>query len=378
MNNILILIPDKLRKPMGGMGEQARNLLASFPKDYRFNIIGSADEEQYTEDNYTFYPVMDIKTMNGNPDPICNTFLNQSLFIEKGMSLDIKPDIVHAFDWSTMWAGRILAKHYNVPLVTTVQLSIAKHITDIHPLQSMQHQMACSIEMSGLIESNAIVQVSESYMNLFPSFLKSKTIVIHNGINLNEWIKKDDVVFPGINKTKLVYIGRYAEMKNIQSLLDAKIPNDIDLIFIGNSKGGSEDLFQAMIKYCKDTPNAYYVGEKFGQEKIDWLMSADAVIVPSIHEPFGIVALEALASKSILLSSFVNGMGDFLNEDSAINCGITSESISKAINNFLILYENDKQRMIDNGINICDSHSWVKMAQSLQLVYNEIIKLNND
>ncbi len=373
MNNILLLIPDKLLQPMGGMGEQAQNLLTHFPDGYFFHVIGSADSEEYHASNHSFYPVMDMKTMNGNPEPLSSTFLNQSLLVQKALSINCVPDAVHAFDWSTFWAGRILAKHFNVPLITTVQLSIEHQIKEPHPVQKPMYDMACAIETSGLITSDEIIQVSENYANLFPKFLRSKTTVIHNGINLNDWQKTTDVKLPGNNPIKIIYIGRFAPMKNIQALLRCKIPADIDLIFIGDSRGGSSDLFDAMVVFCQNTPNAHYVGPLYGQDKMDWLFAADAVIVPSVHEPFGIVALEALASRSILLSSFVNGMADFLTENCAINCGTTVSNIENSFNVLRSLTINEKETFIQEGLQVCNAHSWSLQATKLATVYEHVL-----
>lgn len=374
MINVFLLLPDQLKKPMGGMGEQARNFLTHFPPGYHFSVIGSSEAEVYHTDNYSFYPVISISNFHGNPDPLCTTFLNQSLFIEKALSLNQKPDIIHAFDWSTFWAGRILANHYNCPLVVTIQLSIEK-INSIPVVisQKNQYDLACSLELSGLIEADAIIQVSESYAKSFHSFLLPKTAVIHNGINLNEWNKNSTIALPGINPIKVFYIGRYAIMKNIHTLIQCTIPKSIDLIFIGDSRGGNPELFDAMVQFCNSTPNVHFVGPKYGQEKIDWLCAADAVIVPSIHEPFGIVALEALASKSILLSSFVNGMGDFLSEDCAINCGTTKESIELAFEKLLQLKPNEKESIIKSGLKVCEEHSWNLQAEKMSKVYDSVL-----
>jgi glycosyltransferase involved in cell wall biosynthesis len=133
-----------------------------------------------------------------------------------------------------------------------------------------------------------------------------------------------------------------------------------------------------MLKACLEKDNFYYVGARYGQEKIDWLMAADAVIVPSTHEPFGIVGLEGLASRSIVLSSFVNGMGDYLTDECAINCGTTTESISKAIDRFISMTNEEKNKMKDKGLQVCREHDWSIQADKLFKVYNENIKLSEN
>lgn len=377
MNRILILIPDELKKPMGGMGEQLRNLAAHTPSDYHLTIIGSANSEEYSEERFDYYAHPHLSTMwaKQSQKMVDQVFLKQSLFIQRAWSLDIKPDIVHAFDWSTMWAGRIIARHYGVPLVTTIQLSIDANTPSHVKATELEYDLAASIELSGMIESSSIVQVSENYASLFPKFLLPKTTVIHNGIDLKLWKKEEEVKLVGNGKRKIVYIGRFAKMKNVDALLNLELPQDTDLIFIGSTSGGHIDVYNRMIKGCEEKDNFHYVGAKYGQEKIDWLMAADAVIVPSVHEPFGIVALEALASRSILLSSFVNGMVDFLTEECAINCGTTTESISKAIDRFISMTDQEKNEMKENGLQVCREHDWSIQADKLFKLYDKNIKL---
>jgi len=358
---------------MGGMGEQCRNLLNCFSNEYFFDVIGSSEAGESHNASYSFFPSMRISSMAGKPDAISHTFLSQAVLVEKALSLPSRPDLIHAFDWSTFWAGRVLANHFSVPLVTTVQLSVEKHVKNVSPFQKIQHDMACCIEMSGLIEAASIIQVSESYAHSFHAFLLPKTTVIHNGINLVKYSNYNTVLLPGSKKKKLVYIGRFAEMKNVLSLLNANIPSEIDLIFIGDNRGGSNEIFDEMIHNVKSRDNLHFVGPKYGQEKIDYLCSADAVIVPSTHEPFGIVALEALASKSILLSSFVDGMSDFLNEETAINCGTTPESISAALEKLVNLTEEEKDKRIVNGLKICEEHDWKIQAAKLKTVYDKFL-----
>lgn len=380
MNQILILIPDKLKKPMGGMGEQLRNLAAHTPSDYHLTIIGSANSEEYSEERFDYYAHHDLSTMwsKENHKMVDQVFLKQSLFVQRALSLDVKPDIVHAFDWSTMWAGRIIAMHYGVPLITTIQLSIDANTPNHVKATELEYDLAASIELSGMVDSSSIIQVSENYASLFPKFLLQKTTVIHNGIDLNLWEKENDVELVGNGKRKIVYIGRFAKMKNVDALLDLDLPEDTDLIFIGSPNGGHIDVYDRMLKACLEKDNFHYVGAKYGQEKIDWLMAADAVIVPSTHEPFGIVGLEGLASRSIVLSSFVNGMGDYLTEECAINCGTTTESISKAIDRFVSMTDDEKNEMKEKGLQVCREHDWAIQADKLFKLYDRNIKTFKD
>ena len=50
--------------------------------------------------------------------------------------------------------------------------------------------------------------------------------------------KENTVILPGKNITKVVYIGRFALMKSVDILASIDVPKDIDLIFVGDIKGG--------------------------------------------------------------------------------------------------------------------------------------------
>lgn len=365
------LLTDNPVNIMGGMGEQLKNNLKHIDRQYYFDIIGCDDYSEYKGENYHFKSLDSFFTIyGGRLDPLFGPFINQNLFIEKSLEFP-KPDIIHSFDWSTFMPAMFLAKHYQVPLICTIQLSIMELIKsyNIDPNNNFLCKLHESIEIEGMAKANVIIQVSESYAKNTNKIFWPKTYVIENGIELEEWQQKNKIDLPGQNKYKVIFIGRLEYQKNIQSLLQISIPENIDLIIIGGHKGSAPELEDKVIERSKKDHNFIYVGPKYNQEKIDYLFAADAVIVPSLHEPFGIVALEALASQSVLLSSFVSGMGDFLNEDCAINCGISKESIEAALKQFLNLKNDQKKEMIQKGLDVCKNYTWQKSAQKLESIY---------
>jgi glycosyltransferase involved in cell wall biosynthesis len=53
------------------------------------------------------------------------------------------------------------------------------------------------------------------------------------------------------------------------------------------------------------------------------LKNVDEIIYPIIHEPFGLVAIEALAIRTPLLCNMRSGLSDFIDETVCIPYGIT-------------------------------------------------------
>ena len=169
-------------------------------------------------------------------------------------------------------------------------------------------------------------------------------------------------------------------MKNVEVLSGIDIPDNCDLIFIGGAQGGEQSLIDKVIERSKVCKNIHYVGTMYGKEKINALCAADLIIMPSIHEPFGLVALEACAAaiggKTLFASSFVGGMSEFLNSKAAINCGTTKESIEKSISLFLKMSEREKQTMRSKAVSIAKKYSWDNTTQKIEKVYNNLLNNN--
>jgi len=99
------------------------------------------------------------------------------------------------------------------------------------------------------------------------------------------------------------------------------------------------------------------------------------VIIPSKDEPFGLVALEALAAGKLLLSSFVDGMGEFLTYDTAVNCGVTPDTISQAVSFALNMPDDEKSSRIKKGLQICEKYTWESTANKIETVFNSLLNI---
>jgi glycosyltransferase involved in cell wall biosynthesis len=356
--NVLLLIPDSSTTQFGGMGTQANGL------------INACKNVNFIEYN----PVKRSEVQ-------FSLAINDGTFIQQiyDQALNLPPietlknvDIVHSFDASTSIQGRALANMLHVPHIMTLQLSMSWLIRNFY---SSSPDLVSTIELSCMEMADVCIHVSHEYLMKY-GILNQNSFYMPNGIDFDSWqaTPHEQIDLPGRpGAKKLCYIGRYAEMKNIPGIIQSKIPDDVDLYFIGGPTGGQDEIFKLMHDFVENTPNAYYLGVKHGSDKINTLRAMDAVIVPSLHEPFGIVCLEALASGCTLLSSFKSGMGEYLTEEVAINCGVTPEEITKGIETWLSLSESEKQTRRDNGHELCKRYSWHNSAVILEKVYTKVI-----
>ena len=114
------------------------------------------------------------------------------------------------------------------------------------------------------------------------------------------------------------------------------------------------------------------MGPVYGDAKWKLFQSVKFVIVPSLHEPFGLVALEALSCKTLVLSSFVEGLAEFLDPKISINCGTTSESIEKAIQEAVDMPAEEYKARVEAGVQLASNYTWKKVAQQTAALYEHL------
>lgn len=367
---VLALVPDYVEKPSGGLGEQFRHMMGQLEGRVEYSIVG------YPEEN-------SIKNYKSAVAPIpfrhaaLTTIYGQSIYFLKALEFKESFDVIHAFDWSTFYAGYLCKEHFKKPLVCTVQLSLQQLNTDgifyCHDPNTIDgiyiNQLQIYFEQLGLLTSDKIVQVSEYYNNLYSDY-KDKSTIITNGIDINKWIKKREPKLPGKNKLKFCYIGRASPMKGIDIILNCDIPDDIDFYFIVSPKNAEEPLF-SNIKNKANGKNIFYIPGLYGQDKIDFLYSMNGVVMPSKHEPFGIVALEALISENLFITTASGGIKEIVDGIDYFKIQ-NSNDLLKTFKGIQNLSEEAKQNIIQKGKQRALEFPWPKFADKLYNVYQEV------
>jgi glycosyltransferase involved in cell wall biosynthesis len=368
------LFPDSMVKPVGGLGEQFRQVHKRLKDKIDYYVMGFPEEEELEKycGVYDIFPMIEHSAVN--------TIGNQINYFYSSITCPKKPDIIHALDYTTYVAGVFASRFWKVPLVVTMNLSIQElgkrdmfYCSNYFEYdgQSVHNMMEVS-EIMGMFCADKIIQVSKAYSELFKEF-ENKTTIIPNGIDLDFWEKPyNKYNFEGKNKIKVVFIGRFAQMKGIESLCASKIPEGIDLFFVGDNRGCESWCYDLVMDKCKEK-NVFHIDYAYGDVKRDILKSADAVIMPSIHEPFGIVGLETLAAKTILLSSYEDGIKEYLTEDAGIFCGTTKQTIQSALVKLQNLTQEQKNKIVENGYQIAKKFDWNILVEKYLSLYKSLI-----
>jgi glycogen synthase len=223
-----------------------------------------------------------------------------------------RPDVVHAHDWLVAHPAVALAEFFDVPMVSTVHATEAgRHSGWVSGRVSRQVH---ALESWLVHESDAVIACSasmrEEITTLFGPGL-AEVIVIPNGIDLRGW--PFAMRRPRQGPAELLYFGRLEYEKGVHDVIAAlpriRRTHPGTTLTIGGD-GTQHDWLVRQARQHKVLKATDFVGRVDHARLLELLHRADAAVLPSHYEPFGIVALEAAAAGTPLVTSNVGGLGE--------------------------------------------------------------------
>jgi len=375
-----MILPDRINNIVGGLGLQAKYLMKHLQDDYEWSVHGFPGDIPYPgyHEVYNPLPMISHGGLNGLT---CQVSYLASILSGP------KPDLIHVSDYSEYLAGYYASQVLGVPLVVWMQISA--HLMNQSGVWSARDPrspdgMAIDrtyreMELFGLQKADHIMHVSLDYKKIYAKIpgLDEKSSYIPNGVDPEEWSEEREgfkkVKLPGSGRLKLISIGRITRQKNLEALLLARIPADIDLIFVGAEENASPELLKAIRLKSQTRHNIHYIGPRFGQEKVNLLAASDAVIIPSLHECHPIVMHEAMVTGNVLLTSGAGDMKEVLPRDMAMDCGVTSESITRALEQLAAMSSEEIEKRKARGREVVKEYTWEKAAQKTKEIYDRLI-----
>jgi len=230
-------------------------------------------------------------------------------------------DVIHAHDWLVAHTAITLAEHLGLPLVTT-----------IHATEAGRHQGWLPEELNRTIhavehwithESDRVI-VCSGYMRQQVTSLfgapQSRVDVVPNGVDDRAWRAGARAVaaararFAG-DGPLIGYAGRLVYEKGVQHLVHA-VPRlrrrhpGLRVVIAGD--GPYREQLQAEAAALRLDGTVRFAGFMTATQLPAMLAATDATVVPSLYEPFGMVALEAAAAGAPLAVAATGGLAEIV------------------------------------------------------------------
>jgi glycogen(starch) synthase len=237
-------------------------------------------------------------------------------------------DLVHGHDWLVATACDHLARRFGAPLVTTIHATEhGRHQgwVDVHP-QSHIH----GVERWITNRADRVIACSyymrEQIADIF-GVEEGNVAVIPNGIDPGELQPQDAPAlrrlraeFAAPDENLVLLIGRLVYEKGFQLALEA-MPKLIDAVpgtrFLVAGSGTHEPELLRQASELGLMDHGTFLGW-IGDDVLHSLYRiADVCVVPSIYEPFGLVALEAMASGCPCIVADTGGLREVVPHEEA-------------------------------------------------------------
>jgi glycogen synthase len=301
--------------------------------------------------------------------------------VELGDRFDF--DLVHGHDWLVAVAGDHLANRFRCPLVVTIHATeYGRHQgwVDTHPqshIHGVERWMAnradrvitCSHYMRG--------HVADIY-----GLEESRVTVIPNGIDPLDLQPVDDLdrlraQFAAPDERLVVLVGRLVYEKGFQLALEA-LPGLVerlgDVRFLVAGSGTHEQELRRQAEELGLDAHGTFLGW-IGDDVLHSLYRiADLCVIPSIYEPFGLVALEAMASGCPCIVADTGGLREIVPEDERVGLrfnGGDAEHLAVMVER-LLTDDALRERLVVEASEHVLSFDWADVARQTSVLYAEL------
>jgi len=390
----------------GGMNVYLRELcsgLASFP-EVKIDIFTRIQNPRIREIKY-FSPQARVVHLRGGPERTMDRTKLFDFLPEFSRNLESficqereSYDLVYSHYWLSGLVGEEMKHKFNLPLV---------HI--YHTLAFLKERALReeSKEHKGRIEAERyLAHVSDAIIS--SSGEEMQSLVDEYGISFS----KGRIIYPGVNKKlfypledrmvlremrwrekdrTILYVGRIDSAKGLMTVIEAlellkkrdlPLYSKLKLIVVGGGKK-KEDLpgnkefirIKEAIREKKLTGKVVFLGSKKQSQLHKYYSAAEALLMPSLYESFGLVPVEAMACGTPALVSRIGEMrnivqegknGFFFNPDNP-------SSLARCLEHFFSNKESlwDAKKIRQDAVK---NFSWEKTAEETYSLFRKLRK----
>lgn len=221
-------------------------------------------------------------------------------------------DVIHAHDWMTYRAGIALTNLTGKPLVVHV------HSTEFDRSGEHVNQAIYDVEREGIHRADRVLAVSYLTKNIIVRRYEvdpDRVTVVYNAIDANDRTSPPPPPRIRPNEKIVLFLGRITMQKGPEYFIAAakkvlELTDNVRFIM-----AGSGDLARQVIEMAAREGigrKVLFTGFLRGRDVERVYQLADLYVMPSVSEPFGLVALEALSYGVPVILSKQSGVAEVL------------------------------------------------------------------
>jgi len=320
---------------------------------------------------FTTHP-RSVMTFNDLDDEQLDMYLSAFENAIKKAVEDFKPDIIHG---QHIWLLSWLAIKTGVPYVVTA------HGTDLMGYKQWERFRKYAKETAE--GAKKIITISNDnndlVSELFPT-CADKAVFMQNGYDTGRFYPEpvsrehiEEMFDVKLKKKLVLFVGKLAHFKGVDILIEAlrlyesEYPGEVTSFIAGDGELATSLKKQAADGNLKDL---YFLGHLNSTQLRELYSTADISLVPSRREPFGLVAIEALACGCPVIATNQGGLTDIINDDvgSLVNVE-DAEDLKNAIRKEI--YHPDRAQRGKNAAKYAlDNYAQDSLMDMLIKIYN--------
>jgi glycosyltransferase involved in cell wall biosynthesis len=296
-------------------------------------------------------------------------------------------DVIHAHDWLVAFSAASLKRLHKTPLLATIHATergrgrgevngeMARAINGTEWWLTYEAWRVIATSQFMADEVRTYFQVPPDKLDIVPNGVDTAPFDALEGEDLSEfrarWANRDDrIVF---------FVGRLVYEKGAHLIVEAaprvlaEIPQTK---FVIAGTGWLTDQLRQRVRELGIAERVNIAGFISDEDRNRLLKVADAAVFPSVYEPFGIVALEAMAARCPVVVSSVGGLGEVV-EHHVTGTTVYPDNVDSLAWGILhTLARPDWARVrAENAYRVVqEEYNWDHIAERTRQVYERIIE----
>jgi D-inositol-3-phosphate glycosyltransferase len=321
-------------------------------------------------------------------------------FDARNRSMGLSYDLIHSHYWMSGLAARELKAAWGVPVVHMFHtLGVMKQRV-ARPEEKVEGDYRLNGEHEVLRFADRIIAATPAEMAQLQWLYQADThkiVIIPPGVDVSRFYpilpdEAKEVIGVAPCDRVLLFVGRIEPLKGVDTLIRAialmraqgvytclsVIGGDPSPDSIAGASEAATTEMERLMAMCNEAGVSDLVAflGKRGQDTLPYYYSAaEAVVVPSHYESFGMVALEAMACGTPVVASQVGGLA-FLVQD-----GVTGFTVPvdepQALADRLALLIRDPQlrkRLGDQALDVARGYAWENITDRIIHLYEQVLE----